>query len=328
MGTLSGEDEDQDQSQDARVNDDPNDDTDQSQQVQVEDPSVPRVVEASEGGEDERIATGSDDDEAPQHRGRESAKERRERVKRAKERDKQELDILRQSIAKQDAAMQELQKQLIVSRITELDNRLATESQTATQMDDVFAKAISAKNGEDAAAAARIRDDAKQKAWAIYHEKEKLVQQLQAPKRVAAPYAAQARQFVADKPWYNPGSGDEDSLIVEALDRALMKTMNPEDPRYWETLDKKVRARLPHKFQQEQQEQDEQDEAPQRQSARKGPPTGGSSKTTSTRSSPGEIRLPKEMVDTMKEAGYWDDPKIRARVAKRYIDGLKNNRNG
>ncbi len=30
----------------------------------------------------------------------------------------------------------------------------------------------------------------------------------------------------------------------------------------------------------------------------------------------------------MKEAGYWDDPKIRARVAKRYIDGLKNNRNG
>jgi hypothetical protein len=30
------------------------------------------------------------------------------------------------------------------------------------------------------------------------------------------------------------------------------------------------------------------------------------------------------MVDAMKEAGHWENPKVRARVAQRYIDGLKN----
>jgi hypothetical protein len=32
------------------------------------------------------------------------------------------------------------------------------------------------------------------------------------------------------------------------------------------------------------------------------------------------------MVEAMKEAGQWDDPKKRASVAKRYLAGLKQSR--
>lgn len=219
-------------------------------------------------------------------------------------------------------------------QITDLDNRLATESNTAQQMDEVFAAAITAKNGKDAAAAAALRDDAKQKAWNLFHQKENLVKQLNAPRTQEVTFKAQAMDFLADKPWYNPGSGDEDSLIVEAMDKALSKTMNPNDPKYWETLDKKVRQRLPHKFTDtDDTDDDAQDDPPPRQQTqqrtqqRRGPPTGGSSRSNSG-SRPTEIRLPPEMVAAMKEAGHWDDPKQRARVAQRYIDGVKNNRNG
>jgi hypothetical protein len=327
MGTLSGQDED-DQDQDVITPpDDPNDDTDPSQQVQAEDDSVPQVLE--EG--DARIAADADEDtdDEPQRR-RETAKERRERAKLARNRDKQDLDLLRQTTAKQNAALEQMQKQLLVMQITDLDSRLATESTTANQMDEVFAAAITAKNGKDAATAASLRDAAKQNAWNIFHQKENLVKQLNAPRAAEVTFKDKALGFLADKPWYNPASGDEDSLIVEAMDKALSKNMNPNDPKYWETLDQKVRDRLPHKFEADDQDEVDDEPAPRRQAAphRKGPPTGGTSRTTSG-SRPSEIRLPAEMVQTMKDAGYWDDPKIRARVAQRYIDGVKQNkRNG
>lgn len=343
MGKLSGEDEDNDQDtttdQPQHV-DDPNDDTDPEQQVDAQDPSVPTVVEDDgEADADARLQTDEADDDAEDEprRHRETPKERRERAKAAKARDKQDIEILRATTVKQNATLEQLQKQLIVMQITDLDTRLATESNTAQQMDNVFAAAITAKNGQDAAAAASLRDDAKQKAWNLFHQKEALVKQLNAPRATEVPFKNQAMAFIADKPWYNPASGDEDSLIVEAMDKALSKTMNPNDPKYWETLDKKVRAKLPHKFAgtdaQPQDDDDAEDEpAPRRQQAaaprRKGPPTGGSSRTQSG-SRPSEIRLPPEMVSAMKEAGKWDDPKVRARVAQRYIDGVKlNKRNG
>lgn len=347
MGKLTGEDEDDDKSLDTATDgdqpqhvDDPADDTDGSA-VDKQDPSVPTVIEDDAApADDARLSDDQDDeedDEQPQ-RKRETARERRERAKNARARDKQDLDLLRQTVAKQNEVLDKMQKQQIVMQITDLDSRLATESNTATSMDEVFAAAITAKNGKDAAAAAALRDQAKQNAWALFHQKENLVKQLNAPRAQEVSFKGQAMDFLKDKPWYNPASGDEDSLIVEAMDKALSKTMNPNDPNYWATLDKKVRARLPHKFTDadDQDDEDAQDDPapprrqqrqPQQDAAprRKGPPTGGSSRTQSG-SRPSEIRLPPEMVQTMKDAGYWDDPKTRARVAQRYIDGVKKNK--
>jgi hypothetical protein len=341
MGKL-GHDEDDDTADnqvDQNINvDDPNDDTDTTQQNQAEDATVPRVVEAEE---DSRLASDSDDDstdaDEASGRKRESAKERRERARKAKERDKQDLALLRATTAKQDARLRELDKQLSVMQVSNLDALMATEIANAEQMDKIFGAAITAKNGEDARRAAELRDEAKQKAWGYYNQKQQILGVAQQKQNTPAevPYKNQAMTFLSDKPWYNPGSGDEDSLIVEAMDKALSKKMNPNDPDYWSTLDKKVREKLPHKFESDESEDDDgvQDDEPrqQRQVAaprRKGPPTGGSSRNVSS-SRPGEIRLPAEMVAAMKEAGHWDDPKRRARVAQRYIDGVKNNqRNG
>jgi hypothetical protein len=349
MGKLSGEDEDQQEQtgdEAAPYVADPGDDTDPEQQVDKQDDSVPTVIEASddEPQGDKRIATDEDDDGETSEEGeeprrkRETAKERRDRAKAARARDKQDIDLLRATTQKQDQALLALSRQLIVMQVTDLDSRLATETNTANQMDEIFAAAITQKNGKDAAAAAKLRDEAKQNAWNLYHQKEALVKQLNQPVRQEVPYKNQAMAFVADKPWYNPASGDEDSLIVEAMDKALAKTMNPNDPAYWATLDKKVRARLPHKFNDTSQDddgaEDDQDEpaprAQQRQAAaprRKGPPTGGSSRSQGS-GNRGDIHIPAAMVAAMKEAGHWDDPKVRARVAKRYIDGIKNNSNG
>lgn len=343
MGKLGHDEDDQDQDttvvdQDQPHVDDPNDDTDGTA-VDKQDPSVPTVIEDDGEPTDSRIATEEDDDEQaedqPQRR-RETAKERRDRAKQARQRDKQAIDVLTQTTAKQNQTLEQLQKQLIVMQITDLDSRLATESNTAMQMDEVFAAAITQKNGKDAAAAAALRDQAKQNAWNYHNQKEALVKQLNTPRSVEVSFKGQAMEFLSDKPWYNPASGDEDSLIVEAMDKALSKKMNPNDPKYWATLDQKVRDRLPHKFSdaEDQDDEDAQDDPPRREQRqqqaaapprRKGPPTGGSSRSNSGGRAT-EIRLPPEMVQTMKDAGYWDDPKVRARVAQRYVDGVKKNK--
>lgn len=305
--------------------------------------STDEMVEAPEGDqapseqvaqvvEDERLSAQADevdedeDSEEPRkERHRETAKERRQRVKNAKENDKLEIRILRTTTAKQDARLKELEDQLTVTRVTDLDTRMATAINESNQFDEIFGKAISNKAGEDARKAAEFRDAAKQRAWSLYNEKQAILGQAQQRANVKdVPYAEKAKEFLQDKQWYNPGSGDEDSLVVEALDKALMHNMNPNDPNYWKTLDAKVREKLPHKFSDDQSDdQDEaQDPAPAR---RKGPPVGGSNRNISNRG-PQEIRLPAEMVAVMKESGNWDDPKKRARVAQRYIDGIKQSR--
>jgi len=332
MPALGHEDEDQDQSP---QNLDPNDDTDESAQAKPEvDPNVPVVVE-----EDERLVAsdegdGDEDDVAPDAerntRKRETAKERRERARQAKERDKQEIEILRRTVAKQNEVVEKLRQDTIANRVTDLDARIATAVAEHDQMDSVYYAAIN-KNPLDAKRAAEIRDAAKQRAWQLHNEKEQLIQQAkQAPMPAPVPYVDKARQFLADKQWYNPKAGDEDSLVVEALDRALSKTMDPNDPNYWSTLDAKVKARLPHRFAQSNQDDaqdDGNDDDTRHQEPtprRKGPPTGGTSRSSGgSGNSSKEIRLPREMVEAMKEAGHWDDPKKRARVAQRYIDGVK-----
>jgi hypothetical protein len=314
----------------SQVVDDPNDDTDEGQQVQAESDNVPRVVEEN----DERLAASdegesdADESDAGRPRQRESAKERRERARLAKERDKAELEILRRTVAKQDQRFKEIETRLAVNRVTEIDERLATANAEAEQFDRIFGAAITQKNGEDARKAAQLRDEAKQRAWQLFNEKQQILQRANAPAAQETPaYQDLALKFLADKPWYNPAKGDEDSLLVEAIDKALSKTMNPNDPTYWDTLDRKVKEKLPHRFAQDDGDEDVRTTS-QTTQRRKGPPTGGSSRSSGNGSSNrDQIVLPKEMVEAMKEAGKWDDPVVRARVAKRYIDGLKN-RNG
>jgi hypothetical protein len=346
VGTLRDEDDDdQDQNQ-------------TSETVEVEDEKQEateaedtRVIEA--GGEDDRqdsrLNADEEDDDRQEHdeddsregrRKRESAKERRARAKEAKQRDKEELQLLRATIAKQDQRLNQTERALIETRITDLENRATTAQSYVNQWNEVDVKATKAGNVQDAVSARQYRDEAKQQALTFAQQAAQLKQQLAQSaqtQNTPPPFTDLAQKFLRDKSWYNPKSGDEDSLIVEALDKALSKQMNPNTEAYWEELDRRVKAKLPHKFKAQSRRRDDDsydDEddyvdtssEERRPARRKGPPTGGSSRTSGG-GTVTEIRLPKEMVESMKEAGQWDDPVKRARVAKRYAEQIRNQRN-
>lgn len=289
-------------------------------------------IEVVEDTGDERLSQQDEaDDEGEQERPRrqkESAAERRARARVAKERDKRELEFQRRELARQDALIKDLQKGQVVSRVTELDNRIATAQTEAEQYDVIFGRAITANKGDDARAAAAIRDAAKQRAWDAHQQKEQLLIEAKKPQVSAPPYQGLADEFMAANPWYDHSGRDADSRLVKEIDAAVAKEYIPTSPAYWKELQRRVQKNLPQHFQSNDDSDDEGDtQVTQSQPrTRKGPPTGGSSRSNSSTST--QIVLSAERVAAMKESGKWDDPKTRLRMAKQYANYDKQNSRG
>jgi hypothetical protein len=293
-------------------------DVEQDEKPKAKEPEV-EVIE--DDGSDERIATqdqDDDEDEKPR-RHKESASERRARAKLAKERDKKELDFQRRELARQDALIRDLQKATTVNRVTELDNRIATAQNEASTYDSIHYKAIIAKNEQDAKAAADIRDAAKQRAWDAHQQKQQIIADANRPQPKAVPYLDKAQSFMSELPWYDVKGSDQDSRIVTDIDNEVAKEYVPTSDAYWNELRRRVKKNLPHRFEAD---TDEDGETQRDTRQRKTPPTGGSSRSNSSTST--QIRLSPERVAAMKEAGAWDDPVLRARMAKAYANYDKN----
>lgn len=274
---------------------------------------------------DERITNTDDDedDEKPQ-RHKETAAERRARAKLAKERDKRELNFQRSEIARQDKMIAELQRGQVVTRVSDLDNRIATSLNEVQTFEQIRAKAMEAKNGADFNTADRLRNEAAAKANSLIDEKNRLVAEANKPVVKPLPYLDKAQKFIRDNSWYNPNGQDADSQLVREIDNQVAKEYVPTSDKYWEELQRRVKKHLPEKFGQADDSDEDESQEEAAPARRKGPPTGGSSRSNS--STVTQIRLSPERVAAMKEAGIWEDPVQRAKMAKTYANYDKQNK--
>lgn len=323
MAKLTNEDEDQD---------DTTTTTSTEEHVEVENdekpvvkPDVEVIEDDGKGGEDDRITdTDEDEDDKPAERRRETAAERRQRAKLAKERDKRELNFQRSELARQDKLIADLQRGQVVTRVSDLDSRIATSLNEVQTFEQIRAKALEAKNGTDFNTADRLRNEAAAKANELINEKNRLVAEANKPVVKPLPYLDKAQKFMRDNPWYNANGQDADSQLVREIDTAVSKEYVPTSEKYWEELQKRVKKHLPEKFGEVDDQEDTQEDAPVVR--RKGPPVGGSNRSNS--STVTQIRLSPERVAAMKEAGIWEDPVQRAKMAKTYANYDKNNSRG
>ena len=304
----------------------------EGEQTQTQhEPEIEVVEEGDEPQGDTRLAQ-SDDDEPQHQRKRETAAERRQRAKEAKIRDKRELDFQRRELKRLEQTVHELTQGQVVTRVTELDNRLASAQAEVAQWEKVKAMAISKHEGADAVAADNFlnaaRDKYNQAAW----DKQQVIttaQQQPTPQQREVPFAGLMNEFLENNTWYDPKGVDEDSLIVKAIDNAVAQKYKPTDPAYWRELQKRVDARFGNNDRpQSRNDSDEDDvDAPVVTRKRQGPPVGGSNRSNSSGGggSATQIRLSPERVQAMKDAGLWEDPKVRARMAKTYSEYDRNN---
>jgi hypothetical protein len=275
--------------------------------------------------EDSRLSEDNEDREEIRRKRREEKADRAARRKQAIERDKTELNFLRQRNESLEKRMFQVEKSVVGNTISTIDDRIADTFAEVKAAERIMAQAIEAGNGEDAAKAMRIRDQAMQKVQQLqvhkHHQNQvaqNLHQQSQAPAPQPGPdpeVAGFAQEWVSKNSWYDPNAGDEASKIVLAIDQSLVESgYNPKTEAYWRELDKRVAKRLPD-IKGGGNYDDSQDD--DRRGQRRGPPVG-SSRDQAPQSSRREVYISPERKQAMTDAGVWDDPVLRQRYLKQY----------
>lgn len=150
-------------------------------------------------------------------------------------------------------------------------------------------------------------------------------QQLEAAKRpkqnVPTPVSNEvqrnAQGWLQKNKWYDPQARDTDSRIAKVIDQDLAtEGWDPADPEYWEELDNRLSARLPHRYAAKTGAT-----PPKRVS-----PTASSRVANPSGTQANSFKLSPDRVRAIKEAGAWDDTAKRNRMIKAYAQFDKQNK--
>lgn len=298
------------------------DDEQQEEQAQGKEPEyvpVESKEEDDEGGEDVRLSEDNEDREETRRRRKAEKEERAARRKAAIERDKTELNFLRQRNEDLEKRVMSIEQRTTRSEAVNLKERIAEAMAEAQAAERIMAKAVEAGAGDDVTKAMRIRDEALRKAQQFNYAAQQMAAQAKAAQKPAPmdpEVSIMAKRWISENSWYNPKGQDEESKIVQVIDQALMNEgYNPKSDDYWAELDRRIARRLP--------ERKQIDDEP-RKNGRKGPMIGGSREhaPASTRR---EVYVSPERKDAMIQAGVWDDPVLRQKYLKQYAKWDRDN---
>ena len=258
-----------------------------------------------------------------------SHKERRARQRESKERDRAELRLLRSRNEELERRFSAMDTRLARSETVAIDQRLGQIKAQIKVADQVIAEAVEKGRGDDVVEAQNIKrelegaasrlDQARRSVLRAAEERARAPAAQEGPTLTAAGRAL-GQRWAAAHEWYDPALGDEDSAIVGVIDTALSREgeFDPNSPQYWEELNRRVAARLPHRFGGKRKTNGH---AAAEETEEERPRGGGPRFATGGRERPlrkNEVYISPERKAAMIEAGAWDDPILRQRYLKRY----------
>jgi hypothetical protein len=276
-----------------------------------------KVEAADESDEHEEVEDSEDSDETEDDR--EKIREaRREERKLKKELQKQREVSAKHKISALERRNEELAKRLAAVestaasyQIAQIDKQVEDE---ATRVEYAKMKMLQAAQANDVAAQMEYLEqltDAKERLKQVQHYKKQQLEASQSPKQnvpnpVATEVQQNATQWLKKNSWYDPQARDTDSRIAKVVDQELAgEGWDAADPEYWEELDNRLQARLPHRY------------TAKGGSNRRAGPTS-SSRTEATSAKAGTITLSRDRVQAIKDAGAWDDVNKRNKMIRAY----------
>lgn len=298
-------------------------------------------VKAEEEPEPEAKADEPDEEEEEPQRHKQTSKERREKRRQRERRIREERDFYLQQNNELMQRLAVVETGTIANRIELLDTQERECSNDANTAESLELDAQQQGDWEGVRQARKLRDAARERANLFKQQKDRLnqiAQQRQAQPVAPPPGAAEIQrlsaEFRQDKPWLQFGANgvplNRETEVALSIDRALKGEgrLTEYDPGYWQELDKRVKAAIPHAFRGVEDLDDDDDEGdmPEKaavksepkktQVARKGPSVGSSGNQGA--SGPTRKRVSPERVAALKEIGVWDDPKLRAEYLAEY----------
>ena len=292
-----------------------------------EDGDEDDVEEYAEGGEVDE----ADDKEEETQEDREAIRQARREERRLKK----ELVKQREASARNKITALERRNAELAERLAKLENTTASYQfaqvdkaieDEATRVEYAKMKLVQAAQANDANAQVEYLEqlqDAKTKLAQIQAYKKQQLEEAKRPKQnvpneISTEVQRHATNWLKKNTWYDPQARDTDSRIAKVIDQDLAaEGWDPADPEYWDELDNRLTARLPHRY-----------PAKATGSVRRVTPTASSRAANPSGKSANTIILSPQRVQAIKDAGAWDDPAKRSKMIKAYAEFDKQNRQG
>ena len=277
--------------------------------------------------EPEQSATHDQDIDPDREAIRQARREERQLKKQLHKERARESNHLISALRKQNQELAErlslVEKRTSGAELARVDKAI---EDAGVQVEYAKLKMADAMNSRDGAAHAKA-----QEAW---FEARRKLESLQAMRDATAKQAQQPQQSLPDptvkematrwmerNPWYDPQGTNIESTIAQKIDHQLhSEGFDPNSEEYWEELDERVKKYVP-------QSQNSGYNARTSQPERRRSTMTSSGRDSMPTQKPGEFILSPERVAAMKEAGLWDNPKLRQNAIDKYRTWDRQNRN-
>lgn len=300
----------------------------------IEDDEVEVEVHAADDGNEEQ----QDEDQGSDDQGGDDeTEEDREKIREARREErrlKKDLQKQREVSAKHKITALERRNEELAKRLAAVENTAASYQfaqidkaveDEATRVEYAKMKMVQAAQAGDVAAQMEYLEqltDAKQRLNEVQHYKKQQIDAAKSPKQnVPNPVNTEVQQnatgWLKKNSWFDPQARDTDSRIAKVVDQDLVADgWDPADPEYWDELDNRLAARLPHRY-------TAKGGNNQRRSAG---PTASSRVANTASSKPGTITLSRDRVNAIKDAGAWDDVTKRNKMIRAYAQYDRENK--
>jgi len=298
--------------------------------VKVDLPDEIEIVEEKEGGKveaaDDRTPEEIEEDHDEEEGETEDERERIREARREERKLKKELAKQREYTAKNKISALEKRNEELARRLAHLENGAASlkiaqidkaVEDEATRVEYAKMKMLQAAQSGDAAGQVEYLEqltDAKQRLQQIQNYKKQQLDAVKSPKQnvpnpVSEEVQRKAQRWLKKNSWFDPQAQDTDSRIAKVIDQELASDgWDPEDSEYWEELDNRLSARLPHRY----------TSKGGKETKRSPGPTASSRVANTASAKPGTITLSRERVQAIKDAGAWDDVEKRNKMIRAY----------
>jgi hypothetical protein len=292
-----------------------------------EDKGVEVEVSADSDDEDDSGSDDNDDNET------EDEREKIREARREERRLKKELSKQRTASDKHKISALERRNEDLAKRLAAVENTAASYQfaqidkaveDEATRVEYAKMKMVQAAQAGDVNAQMEYLEqltDAKQRLQqAQYYQKQQVdaarTPRQNVPNPVTTEVQQNATKWLKKNSWYDPQARDTDSRIAKVVDQELVADgWDPSDPEYWDELDNRLTARLPHRY-----------SAKGNTNRRSAGPSASSRVANETSAKPGTITLSRERVQAIKDAGSWDDVTKRNKMIRAYASYDRQNK--
>jgi len=269
-----------------------------------------------------------DQEDSSNEQDEDETDEDRERIREARREErrlKKELNKQRDATARNKISALERRNAELAERLAKVENAAASYQfaqldksieDEATRVEYAKMKMLQAAQSGDAAGQVEFLEqltDAKERLKQAQYYKKQQLEQAKAPRQnvpneISTEVQYNATQWLKKNSWYDPQARDTDSRIAKVIDQELAADgWDPSDSEYWEELDNRLSARLPHRY-----------TSKGGQQTRRAGQTASSRVANTTSAKPGTITLSRERVQAIKDAGSWDDVEKRNKMIRAY----------